>query len=143
MYLSGRSQPLYSGRRDAIMKRSFFAAASFFIFVSSGIAGAAMTPVSAIDSGANNKFKESVNKVGGSEASSLPATVTSVINILLFVAGLIAVIIIVVGGLRFVTSEGDAASANKAKNSVVYALVGLVLAVLAYAIVNFVLNGLT
>ncbi len=125
------------------MKRSILACASLFLFVSAGMAGVVAAPVSAIDSDANTKFKESVNKVGGSEASSLPATVTNVINILLFVAGLIAVIIIVVGGLRFVTSEGDAASANKAKNSVVYALVGLVLAVLAYAIVNFVLNGLT
>ncbi len=125
-----------------MIKNKFLSFSSLF-FVCAGVVYLAPAPVSAIDSGANDKFKESVNKVGGSEASLLPATVTSVINILLFVAGLIAVIIIVVGGLRFVTSEGDAASANKAKNSVVYALVGLVLAVLAYAIVNFVLNGLT
>lgn len=61
---------------------------------------------------------------------------------MLYVVGIIAVIVIIVGGLRFVTSEGDAQAANRAKNSVAYACVGLVLAVLAYAIVNFVLGSI-
>ena len=96
-----------------------------------------------LDTTANNQFKASVDEVGGSEASGLPATIKNTINILLYVAGVIAVIIIVIGGIRFVTSEGDANSANKAKNSVVFAAVGLVLAVIAYAIVNLVLSNLT
>jgi type IV secretion system pilin len=98
--------------------------------------------VAAIDSNAKEKFNSSVGGTGGSDATALPELIKNTINIMLYIAGVIAVVIIVVGSLRFVTSEGDAQAANKAKNSVVYALVGLVVAVLAYAIVNFVLNGL-
>lgn len=96
----------------------------------------------AIDSKARTGFESAVTGSGGSEASALPELVTNTINIMLYVAGVIAVIIIVIGGLRFATSEGDPAAANKAKNAIIYALVGLVLAILAYAIVNFVLNGI-
>ena len=64
----------------------------------------------------------------------------SVINVLLYFAGTIAVIVIVVGGIRYITSDGDPGAASKAKNTIIYALVGLVVAVMAYAIVNFILD---
>lgn len=122
--------------------RLVLAAASTAVLVFFAASAPLALTASAIDGGAKNKFDQGVDKVGGTEASGLPETIKNVINILLFVAGVAAVIIIVVGGLRFVTSEGDANSANKAKNAVVYACVGLVLATLAYAMVNFVLYGL-
>jgi hypothetical protein len=124
-----------------MMRRVFFVFSLLFLL--SGLAGlvpAATSNVGAIDSHARTGFDGSVTEVGGSEASSMPEVVKSAINILLYVAGVIAVIIIVVGGLRFVTSEGDAQAANKAKNAVIYALTGLVVAVLAYALVNFILD---
>ncbi len=123
-----------------MIKRCVAGLGLLVLFLSVGLALPAT--VNAIDGGAKKKFEKTVNSTGGSEATALPALIKNTINILLYVAGVIAVVIIVVGSLRFVTSEGDAQAANKAKNSVVYALVGLVLAVLAYAIVNFVLNGL-
>jgi hypothetical protein len=94
----------------------------------------------ALDSEAKSKFQSSVSGAGGSNASSLPDLVKSSITILLYAAGVIAVIVIIIGAIRFVTSEGDSAAATKARNTVIYAAVGLVLAVLAYALVNFILK---
>ena len=73
---------------------------------------------------------------------SVPKTVTAVINILLFVIGVAAVIVIVVEAFRFVNSNGASQAVSKSKNGIIFALVGLVVAALAYAIVNFVLDQL-
>ena len=61
---------------------------------------------------------------------------------LLFIVGAIAVIMIVIGGLRYVISGGDASQVQAAKNTILYALVGIIIAILAYAAVNFVINSL-
>ena len=66
----------------------------------------------------------------------------NVINILLFVAGAISVIVIIVGGIKYVTSAGDSAGVNNAKNTILYAVIGLAIAVMAFAIVNFVIGRL-
>lgn len=73
---------------------------------------------------------------------SVPKTITAVINILLFVIGVAAVIVIVVEAFRFVNSNGDSQAVSKSKNGIIFALVGLAVAALAYAIVNFVLDQL-
>lgn len=64
----------------------------------------------------------------------------SVINTMIFLAGSIAVIMVVVGGIRYITSDGDPGAATKAKNTIIYALVGVVVAVASYSIVNFVID---
>ncbi len=62
-------------------------------------------------------------------------------SVLLFIVGAIAVIMIVIGGLRYVISGGDASQVQAAKNTILYALVGIIVAILAYAAVNFVINS--
>lgn len=62
-------------------------------------------------------------------------------SVLLFIVGAIAVIMIVIGGLRYVISGGDATQVTAAKNTIMYALVGIIVAILAYAAVNFVINS--
>ena len=62
-------------------------------------------------------------------------------SVLLFIVGAIAVIMIVIGGLRYVISGGDASQVQAAKNTILYALVGIIIAILAYAAVNFVINS--
>lgn len=62
-------------------------------------------------------------------------------SVLLFIVGAIAVIMIVIGGLRYVISGGDASQIQSAKNTILYALVGVIVAILAYAAVNFVINS--
>ena len=76
-----------------------------------------------------------------SDSGSIEDVVQIVVNVLLFIVGLVAVIMIIVSGLRYVTSGGDAGSVSSAKNTLLYAVIGLVVAFLAFAIVNFVLNA--
>ena len=63
-----------------------------------------------------------------------------IVNILLFITGAIAVIVIVIGGIKYVLSSGDSNQITSAKNTILYAVIGLVVAILAYAIVNFVID---
>lgn len=69
--------------------------------------------------------------------------ITRVVNILLWAIGVISVIMIIIGGIRYATSNGDSNNAKSAMNTIMYAVVGLVIAIFAYAIVNFVLKGVT
>lgn len=64
----------------------------------------------------------------------------SVANTLIFLIGGISVIYIILGGLRYVTSAGDPASIKSAKDTVLYAIIGVVVAILARLIVGFVIN---
>lgn len=66
------------------------------------------------------------------------ALVTNIINTLLFVVGLIAVIMLIIGGIMYTTSAGDSGRVTTAKNTITFAIVGLVAAFLAFAIVQFV-----
>lgn len=69
--------------------------------------------------------------------------IATIVNVLLFIIGAIAVIMIIIGGILYVTSAGDSGNVTKAKNTILYAVVGLVIAFLAYAIVNFVIVRFT
>ena len=63
-----------------------------------------------------------------------------VINIFSLVVGIISVIMIIIGGLKYITSGGDSGNVTGAKNTILYAIVGLVVVALAQFIVKFVLN---
>ena len=63
----------------------------------------------------------------------------TIVNTMLFVVGAVAVIMIVYAGFRYVTSGGNSANVTAAKNTILYAVVGVVVALLAYAILDFVL----
>jgi hypothetical protein len=65
---------------------------------------------------------------------------TNILNTLIYVTGSISVLMIVIGGLRYTTSGGDQGSISSAKNTILYAVVGLILSLMGYAIVNFVLT---
>jgi hypothetical protein len=67
---------------------------------------------------------------------------TTVVNVLLFVIGAISVIMLIIGGIRYTISAGDSGNVTAAKNTILYAIVGLVIAFLAFAIVNWVLGAL-
>ena len=64
----------------------------------------------------------------------------TITNILLFLVGAVSVIMLIIGGVRYVVSGGDQAAVTSAKNTILYSIVGLVVALLAYAIVNFVIG---
>jgi hypothetical protein len=65
---------------------------------------------------------------------------TSVSDTLLFVIGALSVIMLIIGGIRYTVSGGNSTAVTAAKNTVLYAIVGLVVAILAFAIINFVLG---
>lgn len=64
-----------------------------------------------------------------------------VTNVLLFVIGAVSVIMLIIGGFRYVTSQGDQTQVQSAKNTILYSIVGIVVAILAYAAVNFVISS--
>lgn len=68
-------------------------------------------------------------------------TFSTITNVLLFIIGAIAVIMIVIGGMRYVLSGGDSNQITAAKNTILYAIIGIVVAILAYAAVNFVIGS--
>lgn len=63
-------------------------------------------------------------------------------NTILYIVGVIAVIMLIIGGIKYVVSGGDSKKVTDAKNTVLYAIIGLVIAFLAFAIVNFVVSAL-
>ncbi len=64
-------------------------------------------------------------------------------NIMLFAIGVLSVIMLIVGGMHYVISGGKKESVTTAKNTILYAIVGLIIALMAYAIINFILGVFT
>lgn len=78
--------------------------------------------------------------VNPNESKPLEGSIKDVVNVMLFAIGAIAVIMIVIGGIKYTLSNGDSSAVTSAKNTIMYAVIGLVVAILAYAIVNFVID---
>ena len=74
------------------------------------------------------------------EDDSLFPTVSNVINIFTGVLGLLAVVVTIYGGMQYLLATGDASKVKKAKDTIMYGIIGLVIAILAFAIVNFVVS---
>jgi hypothetical protein len=76
-------------------------------------------------------------------STSATSFIAKVINILSVIIGAIAVVMIIIGGFRYVTSGGNAESTKSARQTIVYAIVGLIIVALAQIIVHFVLNSVS
>jgi energy-converting hydrogenase Eha subunit B len=75
----------------------------------------------------------------GGAKTDITDIITTVVNIFSIIVGFLAVIMIIWGGLRYITSGGDSGKITTAKNTIIYALIGLVIVALAQFIVRFVL----
>jgi len=64
-------------------------------------------------------------------------------NTLIFLVGAVAVVFLIIGGLRYVVSNGDSKAVESAKNTILYAIIGIVVAIISFALVNFVINALS
>lgn len=73
-------------------------------------------------------------------ASNITQLILSIINILLALAGLIAVLVLIIGGFRYVTSFGNEEAVDKAKKMILNAIIGIVVIILAFVIVRIVSN---
>ena len=76
----------------------------------------------------------------GSGSTNLTDVITTVVNVISIVVGVIAVIMIIWGGMKYITSGGESNKITSAKNTIIYALIGLVIVALAQFIVRFVLE---
>lgn len=76
-------------------------------------------------------------------ASSVNTKIAVVINIISIVVGVAAIIMIIISGLKYITSAGDSAKVNSAKDTILYAIIGLVIVAMAQIIVKFVLKQAT
>ena len=76
----------------------------------------------------------------GSGETQVNGIIKTIVEVLLTAVGAISIIMIVIGGIMFALSSGDAQKAAKARNTVLYAVVGLIVSIFASAIVNFVFN---
>lgn len=79
--------------------------------------------------------KNNSNPISGKDGILLKAT-----RIVAVIAGVAAVIMIIIGAIKYVTSGGDSSAAGSAKNTIIFALIGLVVIVLAQAIITFVVS---
>lgn len=74
-----------------------------------------------------------------SNKNELTDQIISIVNGVIAALGFVAVVVMIVGGVNYMTSGGDTGKVTKARNTIIYGLVGLVICVLAFAIVNFVI----
>ncbi len=74
--------------------------------------------------------------------SGVMAVLKTIVTVLLTVGGIISIIVIIIGGIMYSTSSGDQNKITSAKNTILYAIIGLIVSVLAFAIVNYVIGNL-
>lgn len=127
------------------MKKIMFAIATLFSFAV--LATPSLVMAAPTNSASKDAVCEGLSQVGGSSCDANAPGQTGIddiiktgISILSIIVGIAAVIMIIIGGLRYVISGGDAGSISSAKNTIMYAIVGLVVAALAQIIVQFVLK---
>lgn len=77
------------------------------------------------------------------QKSNVNVVIKDITNVLLFIIGAVAVIMIIIGGIRYTTSNGDSSQVTAAKNTILYGVIGVIIALLAFAIVNFVIGAFT
>lgn len=78
---------------------------------------------------------------GGGGEADLQGNVKNILNTVYFWVAIIAVIVIIIGGVKYMTSQGDASKIKSAKDTILYAIIGLIVTLLAFAITNFILRA--
>ena len=112
------------------------------IVLVAGIIALNASPVFADDI-CNTPVSDEIKAASGCDSSSskdLPKVVQNILNVVISIASIIAVIFIIIGGVQYMGSSGDPGKIKKAKDTILYAVIGLVVCALAFVIVNFVIN---
>ncbi len=109
------------------------------------MAGRVMAAEAGAETTVENPAQAGANAAKGSgmpsELVGADGVFTKITNTVLFAVGIISVIMLIFGGLRYVVSSGDSKKVTDAKNTIMYAIIGLIISILSYAIVNFVINA--
>jgi hypothetical protein len=101
-----------------------------------GLAASMLVSSVALASDVTNGAKAAQGSLNGS--ITVNSIIGLVINLIMVFGCAMSVIVLIIGGLRYITSGGNASSVQGAKNTILYAIVGLVVSIAAYAIVSFV-----
>ena len=80
---------------------------------------------------------------GAADPSELPSRIIGVVNWIIGILGVVCVIVMIIGGIQYMTSTGEPGKVKKAKDTILYGIIGLVVVILAAAIVNFVIASMT
>ena len=93
--------------------------------------------------GATSRAQSGFNKVQGKTGATkdLEGAIGNILNIVYLVIGIVAVVMIILGGISYATSQGDPGKVKKGKDTIMYGIIGLVIVLLAFAITNFVLSN--
>ncbi len=93
--------------------------------------------------GATSRAQSGFDKVQSKTGATtdLEGAIGSILNVVYLVIGIIAVIMIIIGGISYATSQGDPGKVKKGKDTIMYGIIGLVIVLLAFAITNFILSN--
>lgn len=86
---------------------------------------------------------QNCQNVGDDAEDKVDSLITDIINIFSVIVGIIAVIMIIIGGFQYIVSGGDSGKVSNAKNTILYALIGLVIVAFAQFVVKFILGRIT
>ena len=89
-----------------------------------------------------SKAEEGVSKINSGNNTDLMGIIKLILNTVFVVIGILAVVFIIVGGINYTMSQGDPGKVKKAKDTILYGIIGLIVSLAAFAIVQFVLDSL-
>lgn len=125
------------------MKKSIISIA----IMTCAVFGASVLSTASLSGGASAQVSEGINtattsEMKGKSIDGKDGLIKTVVNVLLWAVGILSVIMIIFSGFRYITSAGDASKTKSAQSTLIYSVVGLIVAIMAYAIVNMVINRL-
>ena len=125
------------------MKKSIISIA----IMTCAVFGASVLSTTSLPGSASAQVSEGINTATTSEMKGKSidgdkGLIKTVVNVLLWAVGILSVIMIIFSGFRYITSAGDASKTKSAQSTLIYSVVGLIVAIMAYAIVNMVINRL-
>ncbi len=113
------------------------------MFAFAGSANAEVKPNDELCKGIGLAGDGETDCLGSDDGDEVNSIITTIVNILSIVVGAVSVIMIIIGGLRYITSSGDSGHVQAAKNTILYAIVGLIIVIFAQVIVRFVIRRAT
>ena len=128
--------------KNGVYKKGVMMVAALMAVVSlAGNVNAGSCPQGSLRDTYSNSISECNIADDHAGSNDLMKTINTIIDVVLGVLGILAVAYIIYGGFMFTTAAGDAAKTKKARETIMYGVIGLVVALLAFAIVNFVLTS--
>ena len=82
------------------------------------------------------------NIVCANSSESVDPVIKTIIRYLLIISGIVSVVMVIIGGLKYSTSNGDSSKLSSAKNTILYAIIGVIISALAYGIVDYVFRSI-